>query len=1195
MVRTVSSRRRANDPARGLCDDDDTMDGGVGVKLIRVLGSVEILLDDGRCVMPPSVTQRRLLAALAQAATRSVPIARLADVAELTPNAVRVAIGRLRRIAPGDWLRTGAAGYLLAVDTDASLMCAELARVDDDPTALQRALTWWGGAPYEEFGHEPWAVGEATRLGELHAWAVEDRAEQLLDAGAVNEVVVLMEAHVASSPWRERSWGLLLRGLAAGGRQVEALRAYQRHRDRLIDETGTEPSDDLRRIEQRIAAGWDGRSGSVPTGGARGSDPVASTGRRTPNAVATPPTIGRDDELERLLRALEHVHDGGTTACLVGDAGIGKTWLLDTFARRARDAGALVVSARCDEAAGGMLQPFRSIVEQLVSAAPPEIIADHVRRRGNRIALLAPRAPDLGETNPIVTDDDATARFLLFEAIGDLLASVASTTTVVLAVDDLHWAAATSLALVRHLAATIGHVPVLFLVATRDPRPDADDALRATLSDLARRNALRIDIAPFGPDELRQLVRVALESDRVDVVAHVVDVLAADTNGNPLLATHVVRQWLEDGVLRVERGRAVLRDDRAHVAPALRDLVWARLRSLDVAATDVLTAAAILGEPIVEPAIVDISGAAQGDVERVLDVAAGAGILVDGSGPSGALGFAHGLIARAVVQDLTPSKRRRLHERAARALERLSDDEPAATAARIAHHFEQAGRPTEALTWSLRAGDEAASQLAGAEAAAWFLRALDHATAVRADDGVRADVLVRLGEAEQRAGIAGGLDRLVEAGELARRSGRADCLVRAALSTDRGFVRLGDFVPTQLGLVEAALAVVDPGDADTRARLLALLGECLVGSSDVERREAAAREALAVADTSTDPTLIGRIAPAILYALWTPRMAALRRSIGERAVASAMTTRDPHLHFLALSARHSTQVVLGDATGARRSLTAMRELVAGHPEPRMRWSLGSTETYQATMAADFADAERRVDETFALGTAIGERDAFNLYAGQLYVLRTFEGRHGEMLPLVEQVIAAGQTPLPFRLAFGIACAAVGRPEPAAELLALGSRRGFTSVPQDLIWLTTIVGYAVLAIELGDVAAAAALHPLLEPYADQVAFNGVTSQGPVAAYVGKLASMLGEHDEADANLGAALATADAFGWEYHRATTLFALAESRVRRVGQIDRTAEEFLDVASRICAERGIANWAAKIQRLPLDVARRGSNGSPS
>jgi hypothetical protein len=97
----------------------------------------------------------------------------------------------------------------------------------------------------------------------------------------------------------------------------------------------------------------------------------------------------------------------------------------------------------------------------------------------------------------------------------------------------------------------------------------------------------------------------------------------------------------------------------------------------------------------------------------------------------------------------------------------------------------------------------------------------------------------------------------------------------------------------------------------------------------------------------------------------------------------------------------------------------------------------------------------------------------------------------------------------------------------------------------------------------------------------VAFSGVTSQGPISAYLGKLASLLGRHDDADRYLGAALDTAVAFGWEYHRATTLIALAKSRLRRTGVLDIEAHAWLNQADAICEAHGLRGWAKEISGL--------------
>jgi hypothetical protein len=233
------------------------------------------------------------------------------------------------------------------------------------------------------------------------------------------------------------------------------------------------------------------------------------------------------------------------------------------------------------------------------------------------------------------------------------------------------------------------------------------------------------------------------------------------------------------------------------------------------------------------------------------------------------------------------------------------------------------------------------------------------------------------------------------------------------------------------------------------------------------------------------------------------------------------------------------------------------------------------------MAARLDDAEQLVNANLELGTQIGEPDAFTVYASQFYVIGTFAGRHAELFPIVEQLSKEAPTASPIRIAYAVICAAVDRADTARAIFAETQAVGFSDIPRDMFWMTSVVGCAVLAVELQDVDAAAAIFPVLEPFAAEVAFNGGTSQGPIAAYLGKLASLLGHHDLADDYLRAALDTATAFGWEYHRATTLIALAQSRLRRTGALDAEALAWLDEADAICTERGLRSWAAQIEAL--------------
>lgn len=203
---------------------------------------------------------------------------------------------------------------------------------------------------------------------------------------------------------------------------------------------------------------------------------------------------------------------------------------------------------------------------------------------------------------------------------------------------------------------------------------------------------------------------------------------------------------------------------------------------------------------------------------------------------------------------------------------------------------------------------------------------------------------------------------------------------------------------------------------------------------------------------------------------------------------------------------------------------------------------------------------------------------------QTFAIGTFEGSHAELLSLVEPLMVGPQpVDVTFRVAHALCSLEVGQSAAPRALLDEAIEGGIDAIPHDFIRSTTLLGYPILALDLHDAAAAAAavLLPAIEPFADEVSFNGVTSQGPVSAYVGKLLTLLGRHDDAEGRLLQALTMAASFGWEYHRASTLLALAQNRHAAAGHIDTTADAWLAEAEELCATHGLAAWARRATAL--------------
>jgi predicted ATPase/DNA-binding SARP family transcriptional activator len=319
---------------------------------VRVLGPVELLTGTGRTITVPGTKMRGLVAVLALDAGATVAPRRLiealwGDQDVSGPNAVQVAVSRLRRVladaGEAECVVTRPTGYRLEVDPDAvdalrfESLVDRARRADDDPATvvelLSEALALWRGVPLEGAPDTEVVVALRARLEELHRDTVEERAEAGLALGHHGRLVPEIDAMVAAEPLRERRWGQLIRALYGSGRQADALRAYTRAREVLIEAVGVEPSAELRELEAAVLA-QDGARLGVP-GAPAAVTPVGDGFRRRGNVRhAVVPCIGREDELE----ALADLTGRHRLVTLVGPGGVGKTRLAQEVAGSLQDA-----------------------------------------------------------------------------------------------------------------------------------------------------------------------------------------------------------------------------------------------------------------------------------------------------------------------------------------------------------------------------------------------------------------------------------------------------------------------------------------------------------------------------------------------------------------------------------------------------------------------------------------------------------------------------------------------------------------------------------------------------------------------------------------------------------------------------------------------------------------------------------------
>ena len=233
-----------------------------------MLGAVEVV-DDGGPVSLGGPQQRKVLAVLLSDPGTTLTYDRLLEVlwpdGQAPENARRTAISyvsRLRSALGEGWITTSAAGYQLDISSASVDALRFVALVDGARNlpperaidVLDEALALWRGPVFGDLHGEWWALPAVSRLDELHLAALADRIDALSAGGwdtrALSEVQALVAAHPLRGPFVER----LMRGLDASGRTDEALRAFEQHRNALIERTGLDPSDELIALDRSIAS-----------------------------------------------------------------------------------------------------------------------------------------------------------------------------------------------------------------------------------------------------------------------------------------------------------------------------------------------------------------------------------------------------------------------------------------------------------------------------------------------------------------------------------------------------------------------------------------------------------------------------------------------------------------------------------------------------------------------------------------------------------------------------------------------------------------------------------------------------------------------------------------------------------------------------------------------------------------------------
>ncbi|WP_258948021.1 helix-turn-helix transcriptional regulator [Lentzea californiensis] len=549
------------------------------------------------------------------------------------------------------------------------------------------------------------------------------------------------------------------------------------------------------------------------------------------------PLVARDRELDRLRAALAKAGEGAAGAVLLaGDAGVGKTRLIDELAAGAEDT--LVLMGRCLDA-GETGLPYLPFAEALGTLKSDVSHRPALAMLLPQLALPAAREPGTeGMIAPSLVPgrrpEQDVGQLQLFDAVLGLLGDLSEQQRVLLVVEDLHWADASTRYLLSFLLSRLRSQRLLVVGTYRADDLHRSHPLRPLLSELVRLSAVdRLDLSPFNAADARRFVEALSDDLPEDVLRQV----AERSEGNAFFAEELIA--------------VATCDDARSLPSALADVLLSRVESLSLEAQHVVRVASVRGRRVRHYRLHEVSGMADLAFDAALRELVQHHLLVVHDDEVYA--FRHALVREAVYGDLLPGERVRLHAAYARHLAQHLEERGASAA--LAHHaFESHDLPT-ALNASIMASKEAERAGAPAESLRYLEKALNLWNAVaEADRPSDVDESVLLRRASWVAGTAGQPERAVA---FARSATKAISAEQTPEEAAEIWLRLSQALSILDGneeehflvLAKALQLVRDREPSPTRARVFA--GKA--SSLRQQRKDAEAREAaeLAIADGQT--------------------------------------------------------------------------------------------------------------------------------------------------------------------------------------------------------------------------------------------------------------------------------------------------------------------------------------------------------
>jgi class 3 adenylate cyclase/tetratricopeptide (TPR) repeat protein len=467
--------------------------------------------------------------------------------------------------------------------------------------------------------------------------------------------------------------------------------------------------------------------------------------------LAQTPFVGRTNETSRLREKLGQTAEGqGGLVMLVGEPGIGKTRTAEEFAEHARGQGSLVLWGRCYEGEWAPpYGPFAEAIAGYVQSADAETIRTDLGYGAPALARLVPALrdalADVEEPAPLQPDEE---RFRLLDAVAQFLIATSKRSTVVLFLDDLHWADKGTIAMLRHVARFARQERILIVGAYRDIELDRQHPLSEALAQLRREAEYeRLLLKGLDTGEVSELLTVIGEQEAQPAL---VEAISRETDGNPFFIRETLLHLIDTGALYRKDGvwtSAATNIEELGIPEGVRQVIGRRLSRLSDSANRLLTAASAFNGGFRFQTVAAVASLDEDTALDAIDEALDAQIIRPANPEH--YDFTHALIRHTLYGEMNPSRQVRLHRTIADVMsERVKEytlERQASHAAELAYQYHRsAALPggERGVEFAIQAADQAEATAAWEEAVTFLRIALE---LLPDADGRRPRLLGRLG------------------------------------------------------------------------------------------------------------------------------------------------------------------------------------------------------------------------------------------------------------------------------------------------------------------------------------------------------------------------------------------------------------------------------------------------------------------